>query len=299
MLLLPVAEERPGEAETDEPCVADVVGIVLVGFEVVAFDVEFVVANDAITGVETYCKRVEVEACFDFAVEGCGDSAVVAVAHDFLRGTRIVAIEDGVVGSEMHVDDVETDTDRWNQVEERVFAKDFPAEHPFCAVAEPACVVKREYGGLCAGFVRGHVGGAWTFGNLGRHEVEVNPSEELLVLRTDVDVQSWIEPVEFRVFGGTGIDGICAVARDYVAASAQNHRVDVVAEVAAHTSEVSADGDEPLDMVLVVKAGGGFGRGVGRKCEGTQQSGQECYFCLHGDTPSKELILLKIYYVLK
>ncbi len=142
----PGAQECPGEAETDEPGIAIVVGVEALGVEVCSFDVEFVVTYYAVTAIEANGELIELEASFKFSIERGGDGAIVAVAHDgFFRGRRI---GDDVVRREVDVHHVETDTHSRNQVEELVFAENLPAEHPVRAIVEPACIVEREGGVL-------------------------------------------------------------------------------------------------------------------------------------------------------
>lgn len=97
LLALPFAEECPGDAETDEPGVADAVGVVLarVG-DFDTFHVQFVVANEAVATIEAHSDGVEFETDFQFGIEGSCEGAVVAVAELSLStvGASIVYSED-------------------------------------------------------------------------------------------------------------------------------------------------------------------------------------------------------------
>lgn len=214
LLLGPGAQECPSEAETDEPGIAIVVGVEALGVEVCSFDVEFVVTYYAVTAIEANGELIELEASFEFCVERGGDGAIVAVAHDdFFRGRRI---GDDVVRREVDVHHVETDTHSRNQVEEFVFAENLPAEHPVRAIVEPACVVEREVVDLsvlvhavpsisfCLFLLLTLV---WSFGNLRYCKVDVEPSQELLVLCTNIKMEGGIELVK-RVVGRGGEESV-------------------------------------------------------------------------------------------
>jgi len=81
LFLFPGAQECPSEAETYEPGVAIVVGVEVFCVEVCAFDIEFIVADCAITAVEADRELLELETSFEFGVECGGHGAVVTVTH--------------------------------------------------------------------------------------------------------------------------------------------------------------------------------------------------------------------------
>ena len=279
---MPVAQENPGEADTDEPGIADVVGIVLAerGFEVVAFDVKFVVTHGAVTAVDADGELADFEAEFKFGVERGGDGAVVAIAEAGVASVIVFQVE---VRSEVEVDKVEAEADSRNQVDGHVFAEELPAEHPVGAVAEPADIVQRELdrGAALGG---GAIGGMRTFGNLGGHEVDVEPGEELLVLGTDVQVEAQVVVVELGVVDLAGVEFRGVAVVDNVVAVAEGDLVHVVAEFLEHAAVVATERNESTDVVLFVESFFRIGEDARGEYQCAQQGGNESYFCLHKDS---------------
>lgn len=259
LFLFPGTQESPAEAETHKPGVAIVVGVEVFSVEVCAFDIEFIVADCAITAIETDGELFELETCFEFGVECGGHGAVVTVSH--ASGAVAFGAGNNVVGREVDVQQVEADAHGRNQVEECVFAEGFPAEHPIDTVVKPACVVERE-GGILSVFIHGGRFVRRSFGNLRNCKVDVEPGQELLVLRTNVEVEAGVVLVEFAVFGvgGKAVDGrVPFVLQCSPVESFECQRVDVPVEVVEHATEVSAEGDEATDVFLVVKSFFGSG----------------------------------------
>ena len=238
-----------------------------------------------VTGVKTDGELFELESCFEFRVERGCHRAVVAVAHDGVI-VFIGVVKDDVVRGEVDVHHVETDTHGRNQVEECVFAQGLPTEHPFGTVGEPAGVIERGRNRVAA-CVRGDHVGLWTFRGLRNHEVEVYPSQELLVLGTDIEVESGIELVELFVIVLCGPVEKRCIGPGWRLERAGRERdiIDIVVESGHHAAEVSTEGNETTDVVLVVKTFVGCGR-IGSKCENTKHRchDQRGYFCLHKDS---------------
>ena len=161
----------------------------------------------------------------------------------------------------MDVQQVKADAHGRNQVEECVFAESFPAEHPIDTVVKPACVVERE-GGILSVFVHGGCFVRWSFGNLRNCKVDIEPGQELLVLRTNVEVEAGVVLVELAVFGvgGKTVDGrVPSVFQCTPVDSLECKRVDVPVEVVEHATKITAKGDEATDVFLVVKSFFGSG----------------------------------------
>ena len=139
----------------------------------------------------------------------------------------------------MDIHHVEANTYGRNQVEERVFAENLPAEHPVGTVAEPACIIEGKFYRITA-CIYGRDRRRRAFRNLRQHEVEVDPGHELLVLCTDIELESWIELVELAVFGGLGrlVDG--GVRSVSERAVGKCNVVNVVVESREHATEISA-----------------------------------------------------------
>lgn len=269
LLGLPVAQECPSEAEACEPGFAAVVGIVRFANEHVVFNFEVVVFGVAIATVNTDAELAEFDAQFEFGVESHGHGAVVAVAGGNI-GARAVEVFKVEVGGQVEVDEVEAEAHRRNQVDEGVFAKELPAEHPVGAVAEPAHVVEGELHGIAVS-ARVHVRGARTFGHLGGHEVHVDPGEELLVLGTDVHVESDIVVVELAVFefpcvGGLG--GVGVACGSHVSAVHEGGAVHVGVEIFEHSAEIAAKRNEAANLVLFIELLFGVGKGACGKGKG-------------------------------
>lgn len=258
LLAFPVAHERPGEAETDKPCVAAVVGVVGVVRESLAFDFELVIVDVAVAAVDADAEGPEFQAELEFGGKGERHGAVVAVAHLYHVGTGLVLdVEDG---GHVEVDEVEAEADRGNQVDEGVLAEELPAEHPVGAVGEPLDVEQGHFRAIAA-FGRDGVGIGGLLGNLGRHEVDVEPGEELLVLGTDVHVQPDVPVVELRIRERAGEvfrRGGRVVGLELVAVVPEGCRVHVFLECVQHAAVVTADGDESTDVVLFVETGFGI-----------------------------------------
>lgn len=122
-------------------------------------------------------------------VDGGREHAVIAIAHGY--GIAVFGFE-GVVGTEVDVQQVDAEADGGNQIDDGAFTEELSAEHPVDAVREPFDIVK---------IVAAAVFARRFFGNLGGHEVDVEPGQELVVLRTDFHVQTEIVIVEMLVLG--------------------------------------------------------------------------------------------------
>lgn len=286
LLLLPFAAEDPGEAHTHEPGVTDIVGVVVAigGIDLLAFDFKFVVTDATVTAVGTHSDGAKFQAKFQFGIEGRGKGAVVTVPHRD-RGL-VVHVIDFEVGSQVEIDEVKTETNGGNQVDESILAKELPAEHPVCTVGKPAHVVQRELHGGRAVFGGGGIRRTGAFRCLGRHEVDVEPGEELLVLGTDVHVHAEVVVVEGFVLQIAGILG--AVARRVLVVAVQEGRlVHVLLVLREHAAVVGADRDKSTNVFLLIEARFGIRKGARRKSHGAQQGRPEKrgYFCLHKRLP--------------
>ena len=285
MLLFPLGEEVPSSADAEVPGVADVVGFVFALEVGEAFDIGIVVAHEAVSAVATQAEASEFDAEFKFAGQGRCHGAVEAVTYDF-GVFRVVAFFKGKVGSVVEVDDVEAEADRGDQVDEGVLAEELPAEHPVGAVGEPFNIVEGRVDllgrgvigdvGTCAYACR--IGICRAFGGLHRHKVDVEPGEELLVLGTDVHVQSEVVVIELvvarqrtgvgerRVDPG-GVLHVVVRCFSLVAPVLESHGVHVALEFATHAAVVRANRNEPADVVLFVKTFFDIGEGAGGECE--------------------------------
>ena len=171
----------------------------------------------------------------------------------------------------MEVDEVEANTDGRNHVEEIVFAEKLPTEHPVCTVREPFNVVQalNVCLGRCIGvlaFDGSRVGVRLAFRNLVGHEVDVEPSQELLVLGADNEVQAEVVVVKLVVvvisviLGKDGIGfagGVRSYSLGHVAVICKGNVIDVLLEFAAHATEVCTNGNKTADVFLVVETGFG------------------------------------------
>ena len=160
----------------------------------------------------------------------------------------------------MEVDEVEAEACGRDEVDERVLAEEFPCEHPVHAVGEPLDVEQGHFRAVAAIGSDG-IGVGELLRNLGRHEVNVEPGEELLVLGADVHVQPDVPVVELRIRERAGVvfrltRGIAAL--EFVAVVPEGCRVHVFLECVQHAAVVTADGDESTDVVLFVETGFGI-----------------------------------------
>ena len=269
--------------------------MVLAVFPDKAFVGDVVVAHEAVAAVGAESESSEFDAEFKFGVERGTQCAIETVTQGF--DVFFLADFDPVeMRSIMDIHQAEAKADRGNQVDEGIFAKEFPTEHPVGAVGEPFHVVQREgrgFDGLGVARDVYRVVGGGALGYLRRHEVDVEPGQELLVLGTDVHVHPEVVVVELLVVQasaacfGNGIDvrsffvGLDHL--DEVGAVVPCDRVHVVGEFLAHAAVVGTDRDEPADVVLFVNSFFAIGEGAGDECEQAEsRNAQERgYLCFH------------------
>ena len=232
----------------------------------------------AVAAVDADSDGVKLETQFEFGGKRHVHGAVVAVAQFHVA----TCSADGEVRCHVEVDEVEAEACCRDEVDERMFAEELPCEHPVHAVREPLDIVQGHLFGVTGRFACYVVGLGGAFGNLGRHEVDVEPGEELLVLRTDVQVESDVPVVERGVlYGARVIFGLAGTVLHHVARVEPCDGVHVVVETFEHPAVVCADGDEPADVVLFVEA---IFRICERACcerECAEERDQVNYFCLH------------------
>ena len=193
----------------------------------------------------------------------------------------------------MEVDQVETETDRGNQVDRSVFAKELPTEHPVGAIGEPFHVIKRiALGAFVSVFVHRRIARCRTLGYLRCHEVEVEPSQELFVLGTDVHVHTQVPVAELLVagvpvvFDQQGVDatfGVFDGSFGQVAVVGKRRVVHIALEFPTHAAVVRANRNEPTDVVLFVKPFFFFGKGAGGEGEQAESNNAQKrgYLCFH------------------
>ena len=166
----------------------------------------------------------------------------------------------------MDVHHVEPDTHGRYQVEECFFAEELPAEHPVGTVGKPACVIEREGCHIISASVCCCHGFARAFRSLRYHEVEINPCHELLVLGTDIEMETGVDgTIKFFVFQSCSwvIEG-CVRARAFECTCYKSGIVDIFLESGHHATDIGTEGNETADVVLVIETGVGSGR-MGRK----------------------------------
>ena len=243
-----------------------------------ALDFEVAVVNVAVAAVDADGDGVEFQAEFKFGIERHVHRAVVAVAQ-----VHVVAVlADGKVRCHVEVHEVEAEAHGRDEVDERVLAEEFPCEHPVHAVREPLDVVQGHLFGVAGRLACYVVSFGGAFRNLGRSQVDVEPGEELLVLRTDVQVQPDIPVVERGILQCAGIAfGRARAVLYHVARIDSRNGVHVVVETVEHAAVVSAEGDEPADMVLLVETVFRICERACRERECAEERDQVNYFCLH------------------